>query len=116
MYSQNSVTLVGNLGAAPELKSLDSGKKLVNVSIAVNMGYKDKDGNQIDQTEWHRITAWGKTAEIMSSLDKGDRIQVIGQLRSRNYQDKDGNTRYVTEINAGNILKIAKFEKAAAPF
>jgi len=116
MYSQNQVTLVGNLGATPELKTLDSGKKLLNVSIAVNMGYKDKEGNQIDQTEWHRITAWGKTAEIMSNLAKGDRVQVIGQLRSRNYEDKEGTTRYVTEVNAANIMKIARMEKAAAPF
>ena len=95
---RNHVQLIGRVGQDTELKTLDSGNALLNLSLATNDYYKDKDGNKQERTEWHRLTAWGKTAENLSKfVKKGDEIAIEGKLTHRSYE-KDGETRYATEV------------------
>lgn len=104
---KNKVQLIGNLGMNPEIKNLDSGKKLAKFSIATNESYKNAKGEKIEETQWHNLVAWGKTAEIIEKyLKKGSEIAVEGKLVNRNYDDKDGNKRYVTEILVNEILML----------
>lgn len=104
---KNRVQLIGNLGADPEVLDLDGGKKLVKFSIAVNETYK-KDGENKSITNWFNVTSWGKLAEIAEKiLNKGDEIAIEGKLTTRSYEDKEGNKRYVTEINASELLKLS---------
>jgi len=114
MNAMNQVTLTGNLGATPELKTLDSGNAHTHISLAIDMGYTDGDGQRVERTEWHRIVAWGRTAEILSAMEKGTRVQITGQLRSRSYTDSDDTTRYITEVKASHIHKIARRLTVAA--
>ena len=101
----NKVSLIGSLGNDPTVKTFDNGKKVVNFSMATNESYKDKSGEKVTQTQWHRIVAWGNTAGIIEKyVHKGERIGIDGRLTTRNYQDKDGNTRYVTEVVASDVL------------
>lgn len=97
----NKVMLIGHLGGDPELKYTPGGQAVATFSVATNEVYKDKDGNQQERTDWHRIVVWNKLAEIAGEyLKKGQQVYVEGQLRSRSWQDKDGNKRYVTEVVA----------------
>ena len=106
MYGlRNKVQLIGNLGATPEVKDLDSGKKLAKFSIATNERYKNADGESVEATQWHNVVAWDKTAEIAQKyLDKGSEIAIEGKLVSRSYDDKDGNKKYITEVIAHELL------------
>lgn len=104
---KNKVQLIGNLGMNPEIKNLDSGKKLAKFSIATNESYRNAKGEKIEDTQWHNLVAWGKTAEIIEKfLKKGSEIAVEGKLVNRNYDDKDGNKRYITEILVNEILML----------
>lgn len=95
----NKVILVGNLGADPELRYTGSGTAVCNFNLATNESYKDRDGNQVEKTEWHRIVAWERLAEICGEyLKKGRQVYVEGSLQTRQYEDKEGVTRYTTEI------------------
>ena len=97
----NKVILVGNLGQDPELRYTGSGTAVCNFSLATTESYKDRDGNQVENTEWHRIVAWARLAEICGEyLKKGRQVYIEGQLQTRQWEDKDGNTRYTTEIKA----------------
>lgn len=97
----NKVILVGNLGADPELRYTGSGTAVCNFSLATTESYKDRDGNQVENTEWHRIVAWARLAEICGEyLSKGRQVYIEGQLQTRQWEDKDGNTKYTTEIKA----------------
>lgn len=101
---RNHVQLIGNLGEAPQITNLDSGKKVVRFSLATNEFYKNANGEKVQKTEWHTIVAWNKTAEIIEKYaGKGKEIGLSGKLKSRSYE-KDGVTRYVTEIEASEIL------------
>ena len=101
---KNRVQLIGHVGQEPEIKNFENGK-LANLSIATNENYTNAKGERVEQTEWHRITAWGKTAEIIEkNVSKGKEIAVEGKLSHRSYDDKDGIKRYVTEIVANEIL------------
>lgn len=92
----NKVILIGRLGKDPEMFQLQSGMAKASVSLATN-GYKDKDGNQ--RTDWHRLVAFDKTAEIMGAhLTKGRMISVEGRLQNRSYEDKTGEKRSITEV------------------
>ena len=96
---RNKVQLIGNLGANPEVVNLESGKKLAKFSIATNESYKNAKGEKVEDTQWHNVIAWGKTAEIVENyLTKGNEVAIEGKLVNRNYDDKDGNKRYVTEV------------------
>lgn len=101
----NKVILVGNLGQDPEIKYLPSGAAAANISIATSETWKDKQsGQQQERTEWHRVCAFGKLAEIMGEyLLKGSKVYVEGSLRTRKWQGQDGQDRYTTEIVASEL-------------
>jgi len=102
---KNKVQLIGNLGMNPEIKILESGKKLAKFSIATNESYKNSKGEKIEDTQWHNLIAWGKTADIVEQyLQKGNEVAIEGKLNNSSYDDKDGNKRYVTEIVVNELL------------
>ena len=106
---KNSVQLIGHVGQEPEIKNLEGGKKLANISIATNEVYYRENGDKVEKTEWHRVTAWGKTAEIIERfVTKGKELAIGGKLAHRSYDDKEGNKKYVTEIVANEILLLGK--------
>jgi single-strand DNA-binding protein len=106
---RNKVQLIGHVGNEPEIKIFEGGKKLANLTIATNEVYYKENGDKVEQTEWHRITAWGKTAEIIEKyVIKGKEIAIEGKLTHRSYDDKDGNKRYVTEVVANELLLLGK--------
>lgn len=94
----NKVILIGNLGKDPEVRHLDNGASVANFSIATTESYKDKNGQKVDQTEWHNIVLWRGLADISEKyLKKGDSVYIEGKLRTRSWE-KDGVTRYTTEV------------------
>ena len=106
---RNKVQLIGFVGQEPEIKNLDGGKKLANLSIATSEVYYKENGDKVENTEWHRVTAWGKTADIIEKyVVKGKEIAIEGKLTHRSYDDKDGVKRYITEVVANEILLIGK--------
>jgi single-strand DNA-binding protein len=106
---KNKVQLIGHVGQEPEIKTFDGGKKLANITLATNESYINNKGEKVEQTEWHRITAWGKTADIIEKyVTKGKEIAIEGKLTHRSYDDKDGNKRYVTEVVANELLLLGK--------
>ena len=104
---RNKVQLIGNLGNAPEIITLDSGKKLAKFSLATNENYKNAKGEKVTDTQWHNIVAWNKTAEIIEKyLEKGNEVAIEGKLTSRSYETKEGDKRYVTEIVCNELLML----------
>ena len=102
---RNKVQLIGRLGQTPEVKKLDSGKTVANFSLATSDKYKNAKGELIENTEWHNLVAWGKTAEIIEKyVKKGNEIAIEGKLTNRSWEDKDGNKRYATEVLVNEIL------------
>jgi single-strand DNA-binding protein len=100
----NKVILVGRLGRDPELRYTQGGQPVANFTLATNERWTSKDGERQERTEWHRIVAWGKLAELCGEyLSKGRQIYVEGRLQTRDWEDKEGNKRQTTEINAGTI-------------
>ena len=106
---KNTVQLIGYVGQEPEIKTFDGGKKLANLTIATNDSYKNDKGEKVEQTEWHKVVAWGKTAEIIEKyVTKGKVIAIEGKLTHRSYDDKNGEKRYVTEVVANEVLLLGK--------
>ena len=106
---KNTVQLIGHVGQDPEIKNLDGGKKLANFTIATNDSYKNDKGEKVEQTEWHKLVAWGKTAEIIEKyVIKGKEIAIEGKLTHRSYDDKNGEKRYVTEVVVNDVLLLGK--------
>lgn len=106
---KNKVQLIGNLGTQPEVIHLDSGKTLAKFTMATNDVYKNSQGEKVQDTQWHNVVAWGKTAQIIEQyVNKGQEIAIEGKLTSRSYDDKDGNKRYVTEIVVNELLMLGK--------
>jgi len=104
---RNKVQLIGHLGNTPEIITLDSGKKLAKFSIATNDTYKNAQGEKVQDTQWHNVVAWNKTAEIVEKyLDKGKEVAVEGKLTTHSYEDKDGNKRYITEVVCNELLML----------
>ena len=102
---KNKVQLIGNVGNAPEIKNLESGKKVANFSIATNEFYKNSNGEKVQNKEWQNIVAWGKIAEIVEKfVAKGKEIAIEGKLTSRSYETEAGEKKYVTEVVANEIL------------
>ena len=101
----NKVILVGNLGSDPEVRYLPNGSAVANITLATSESWKDKStGEQRDKTEWHRVTLYGKLAEIAGEcLKKGSQVYVEGQLQTRKWQDQSGQDRYTTEIVASEM-------------
>ena len=95
----NKVILVGNLGQDPELRYTGGGTAVCNMRVATSESYKDRDGNLVENTEWHTVVAWARLAEICGEyLKKGSQAYFEGSLQTRQWEDKEGNTRYSTEV------------------
>ena len=95
----NRVTLIGNLGHDPETKTTESGKKLVHFTLATKEGFKNAEGQRVNETTWHNIVAWNGLADIAGKfLKKGNEVAVEGRIVYRSYEDKKGVTKYITEI------------------
>jgi len=106
---RNKVQLIGHVGQDPEIKNLDGGKKVANVTIATNDSYTNDKGEKVEQTEWHKAVAWGKTAEIIEKyVTKGKEIALEGKLTYRSYEDKNGEKRFLTEVVVHEILLLGK--------
>ena len=102
---RNKVQLIGNLGNAPEIVNLDSGKKLAKFSLATNETYTNAQGERMTNTDWHNLVAWGKTADIIEKyVTKGKEIAIEGKLTSRSYETKEGEKRYVTEVVVSDLV------------
>jgi single-strand DNA-binding protein len=100
----NKVTLIGNLGQDPDMRSTASGTAVANLRIATTERRKDRDGNWNDHTEWHSVVSFGRTAENVGKYcRKGKQIYIEGRLQTRKWQDRDGRDRYSTEVVADNI-------------
>jgi len=100
----NKVILIGRLGADPEVRYTQEGMMVTNLRLATNEYRKDKSGERVDRTEWHRVVAFGKLAEICGNyLSKGRLVYIEGSLRTRQWEDKEGNKRSTTEIMANNM-------------
>jgi single-strand DNA-binding protein len=114
MYAlKNKVQLIGNLGSKPEIKQTEGGKKLASFSVATNESYRNAKGEKVTETQWHRVVAWGKVADIAEKyLDKGREVAIEGKLVNRSYNDKDGNKKYITEVQVSELLLLgAKVEQ-----
>ena len=104
---RNSVQLIGNLGMDPDVKTLESGKTLAKLSIATTDKYTNNKGEKIQDTTWHNLVAWGKTAEIAEKyLKKGSEVAIEGKLTNRSYENKEGIKKYITEIVVNEILML----------
>jgi single-strand DNA-binding protein len=116
MASVNKVILVGNLGRDPEIRYLPSGDPVANITIATSSKYKGKDGNMVEETEWHRVTFFGKLAEIVGQyLKKGRSVYVEGRIKTRKYTDKDGVEKYATDIIANEMQMLGGREGMGEP-
>ncbi len=117
MASLNKVQLIGNLGQDPDSKKLDSGDTVTNISIATTEKWKDKvSGEPKEVTEWHRVTFFGKLAEIAAQyLKKGSSVYVEGSLRTRKYTDKDGIEKYATDIKGSQMQMLGSKGAAEVP-
>jgi len=106
MYAlKNKVQLIGNLGNAPEIKSIESGKKMARFSIATNENYRNAKGEKVTETTWHNLVAWGKVADLAEKfLQKGTEVVIEGKLINRSYTDKDGNKKYISEVQVNELL------------
>src|SRR5215210_6533376 len=103
--SLNKAMLIGNVGQDPEIRTIPSGARVAQFSVATSRRWNDKNGQQQEKTEWHRIVAWEKLVEVIERfVKKGDRIYVEGEIEYRQYQDKDGVTKYTTEIRARDVV------------
>ncbi len=116
MASVNKVILVGNLGRDPEIRYLPSGEPVANITLATSSKYKSKTGEMVEETEWHRVTFFGKLAEIVSQyLKKGRSVYVEGRIKTRKYTDKDGIEKYATDIIANEMQMLGNREGMGEP-
>lgn len=106
---RNKVQLIGHVGQEPEIKTFEGGKKLANITLATNESYTNANGEKVDNTEWHRLTAWGKIADLIENyVTKGKEIAIEGKLTHRSYEDKDGIKRFITEVIITDLLLLGK--------
>ncbi|WP_136795786.1 single-stranded DNA-binding protein [Desulfosediminicola ganghwensis] len=104
----NKAILVGNLGADPEIRYTQSGTSVATFNVATTERWKGQDGQMQESTEWHRIVAWARLAEICGEyLHKGSRVYVEGKIQTRKWQDQNGNDRYTTEIVAREMKMLS---------
>jgi single-strand DNA-binding protein len=106
MYAfKNRVQLIGNLGNKPEIKTIEGGRKLAQFNLATSENFKNSKGESVKETQWHRLVAWGKVAEVAEKyLDKGKAVAVEGKLVSRSYNDKEGKKKYISEVQVNEML------------
>ena len=110
--SLNKVTLIGNLGADPEVRSTGGGQRVATLSLATSRQWSSQSGERQEKTEWHRVVLWNtkfaQLADIVEKyLKKGDKVYVEGRIEYRTWEDKEGNTRYTTEINAREMIMLS---------
>ena len=106
---KNKVQLIGHVGNDPEIKTFDGGKKLAKLNVATNESYKNDKGEKVEETQWHSLIAWGKTADIIEKyVVKGKEIGIEGKLTHRSYEDKNGEKRYVTEVVIDELMLLGK--------
>jgi single-strand DNA-binding protein len=104
MAGVNKAILIGNLGRDPELRYTQNGQAVVNFSLATTESWTDRNGERTERTEWHRIVAFAKTAELCAQyLSKGRTVYIEGRIQTRDWEDKEGNKRTTTEINANTV-------------
>jgi single-strand DNA-binding protein len=112
MRGLNKVTLIGNLGKDPELQTLEGNVSVVKLSLATTEFYKDKNGQQRSETEWHTVVLWRGLADLASKyLQKGSLVYVEGKIKNRSYDDKEGIKRTVTEIIADSFLMLDRISE-----
>jgi single-strand DNA-binding protein len=108
--SLNKVTLIGNLGADPEVRTTNTGTRVATISVATSRQWKGADGQRQDKTQWHKVICWNnkvgqQLADVVEKYTKkGDKVYVEGEIEYRQYQDKEGQTRYVTEITCRELI------------
>lgn len=110
--SLNKVTLIGNLGNDPEVRSTTGGNRVATFSLATSRTWNDASGSKQEKTEWHRCVVWNtKTSQLADIVEryvkKGDKLYVEGRIEYRQWQDKDGQTRYSTEINVRELIMLS---------
>jgi len=106
---RNKVQLIGRAGNDPEIKSFDNGKKIANINLATNDHYTNQKGEKVEETQWHRVVAWGKTANLIEKyVTKGKEIAIEGKLSTRSYDDKNGDKKFVTEVVVNEVLFLSK--------
>ena len=106
---KNRVQLIGHVGNDPDIKTFEGGKKLATITLATNDYYKNAKGEKVEQTEWHRLTAWGATAEIIEKyVNKGKEIAIDGKLTHRTYDDKNGEKKFITEVTINELVLLGK--------
>jgi single-strand DNA-binding protein len=116
MYAlRNKVQLIGNLGADPEIKTLDSGTKMARFNMATNESYRNSKGEKVTDTQWHQVIAWGKSAELAEKyLFKGTEVAIEGKLVNRVYSTKEGEKKYITEVQLNEMLLLGDKSKQLA--
>jgi single-strand DNA-binding protein len=106
---RNKVQLIGNLGADPEVKVFDSGKKKVRLTLATSENYKSTSGEKVAETQWHNLILWGKQADVAEKyLHKGSELAVEGRITYRSYEDKGGDKKFITEILVNELVMLGK--------
>jgi single-strand DNA-binding protein len=104
----NKAILIGNLGSDPEMRYTQSGTAVANFNVATTEKWKGQDGQMQEQTEWHKIVAFARLAEICGEyLSKGSKVYIEGRIQTRSWEDKDGNKRYTTEIVAKDMKMLS---------
>lgn len=112
--SVNKVILVGRLGQDPDVRYMPNETAVCNFSLATSSSYKDKSGEKVDQTEWHRIVMFGKVAEIAKEyLKKGSQVFIEGRLQTRKWQTKEGQDRYTTEVVAATMQMLGSRDSSS---
>lgn len=108
MSIRNKVTLIGRVGKEVEVHTFDNGNIKASVSLATSDYYTNQNGEKVEQTEWHNIVAFGKTAEIMQKyVEKGKEIAVDGKITYKSYDGQDGQKKYITEIKVDEIILLS---------
>jgi len=109
--SLNKVTLIGNLGSDPEVRSTTGGNRVATFSLATSRSWNDQSGTKQEKTEWHRCVVWNSKVSQLADIveryvKKGDKLYVEGRIEYRQWQDKDGQTKYSTEINVRELIML----------
>jgi single-strand DNA-binding protein len=116
MASLNKITLIGNVGSDPEMRYTPNGKAVTSFRMATNYRYNGPDGERREETEWFRVSVWGKQAESCNQfLSKGRRVYVEGRLRSRNWEGQDGQMRTSLEVSANRVIFLDRAAPASLP-
>lgn len=112
---RNSVNLIGNLGRDPEIFTLDGGREMTRFSVATTEYYKNREGDKVEETQWHNCVAFGKSCDLIKRyVKKGEQIALRGKIEYRSYQDKEGKNRKATQILVDEVVLLAKRRSADA--